>query len=59
MIKKKPTTSLHYNIGQLRVDIWNALRSQSGKLAAAKKDAPEKEQQLAIVEASLKQLASI
>lgn len=59
MTKKKPTTTLYYNIGQLRVDTWNTLRSQVAQLALAGKGSAAGKKQLAEVENSLKQLASI
>ncbi|GJM32592.1 MAG: amino acid decarboxylase [Saprospiraceae bacterium] len=59
MNKKKPTPSLHYNIGQLRVDTWNTLRNQTAKLSASGNDTPSGKKCLASVESTLKQLASI
>ena len=59
MKKKKPTTTLHYNIGQLRVDTWNSLKAQSLKLAKADQGSATGEKQQVVVEDFLKKLALI
>ncbi len=57
--KNKPATSLHINIGQLRIDTWNALKGKAVKLADSKKDSTEAMKHLASVENLLKELSKI
>ena len=59
MKKKKPTTTLNYNIGQLRVDTWNSLKAQSVKLAKADQGSATCEKQQVVVEDLLRKLAII
>lgn len=59
MIKKKPVTSLHINIGQLRIDTWNVLKVQAAMLANSAKASPKRKKSLAAVEGALKKLSSL
>lgn len=59
MTKKKPTTTLHYNIGQLRIDTWNVLRNQAIQLVGSEERSAEGKKYLSKVEESLRQLAGI
>jgi arginine decarboxylase len=59
MKKKKPITSLHINIGQLRIDTWNALKGHVAKLAAVAKDSPEEKKHLGSVVNSLNELSNL
>ena len=59
MTKNRPTTSVNINIGQLRIDTWNALKGQAVKLATAEAGSTKRKKSLDSVEGSLKQLSSI
>lgn len=59
MKKKKPITSLHINIGQLRIDTWNDLKGHVAKLAAVAKDSPEEKKHLGSVVNSLNELSNL
>ncbi len=59
MSKIKPTSSLHINIGQLRIDNWNILKTQTGKLATSDVGSTDRKKRLDLVEESLRQLSSI
>lgn len=59
MPKNKLITSQHINIGQLRIDTWNFLKTEAAKLATAEKGTAESKKHSDAVEHSLKHLSSI
>ncbi|MCF8243614.1 MAG: aminotransferase class I/II-fold pyridoxal phosphate-dependent enzyme [Saprospiraceae bacterium] len=59
MTKIKPTTALHINIGQLRIDTWNSLKNEAAKLATSEKGTADCKKHLNSVEDSLKRLGNI
>jgi arginine decarboxylase len=59
MTKKKPTTTLNYNIGQLRVDTWNSLKAHAVKLTKANNGSAIAEKQIVAIEQLLEKLAVI
>lgn len=59
MNKKKPATSQHINIGQLRIDIWNVLKGQAAKLASPDKSLQKQKKNIEAVEDALKKLISL
>ena len=59
MIKKKPNTSPHINIGQLRIDTWNVLKSKATQLAHSDPGSEKRIKCLASVDDSLKKLSNL
>lgn len=59
MSKKKPTTSLHINIGQLRIDSWNLLKGQTVLLANHDNDAKSQKKCEELIKDSLEKLATL
>ncbi len=59
MIKKKPITSLHINIGQLRIDTWNVLKGEAVLLASSENGSPKRKKYRLAVEEALKKLSGI
>jgi arginine decarboxylase len=59
MPKKKIVNAPYYNIGQLRMDLWNRLRSASLNLADAKEQSASGKAHMENCELLLGQLANI
>ena len=59
MIEKKHTTSLHINIGQLRIDTWNILKGKALILANAEIGSPKRKKSMASIEDALKKLSGL
>lgn len=57
--KHRTVTAKHYSIGQLRVDLWNRLKSATGDLASAVEGTPAAEESEAEVRALIRRLVGI
>lgn len=59
MSKQKPSTSLHINIGQLRIDTWNVLKGQTILLANHDNGAKTKKKCQELIEEALRKLLTL
>lgn len=59
MNKRKPTTFQHINIGQLRIDTWNALKDHVVLLTNTEKNSPKQKKLQATIEETLKNLTTL
>ncbi len=59
MTSKKPSTSLHINIGQLRIDTWNLLKGEAVILANSRTDSSKRKKSQSSVEDILKKLTNL